>query len=96
MLWEVQYRTRPQGLRNARSLLRVFSFAYQCGHLLLDLSWYAAHRRKIIPTIPRTRPNNLSISAASKEFFHGFRLSTIFRGLSGSPYSTTAGFDLDG
>ena len=92
---EMQYRTRPKGFETL-----VVSYAYSRS-LINGVTYYSTYvgtqrTPQNYSYNPTDTPNNLSISAASKEFFHGFRVSTIFRGLSGSPYTTTAGFDLDG
>ncbi len=92
---EMQYRTRPKGMETL-----VVSYAYSRSMInsTTYYSQYVGTQRtpQNYSYNPTDTPSNLSISAASKEFFHGFKVSTIFRGLSGSPYSTTAGYDLDG
>lgn len=41
-------------------------------------------------------PHNLSVAMSSRRLPGGLRASTIFRGLSGSPFGVSAGIDLDG
>lgn len=92
---ELQYRTRPKYLDTL-----VISYAYSRSMInsTTYYSQYVGTQRtpQNYSYNPTDTPSNLSISAASKEFFHGFKMSTIFRGLSGSPYATSAGYDLDG
>ena len=92
---EMQYRTRPKYFETL-----VVSYAYSRS-LVDSVTYYSTYvGTQRTPTNyaynPTDTPNNLSISLASKPFLHGFRFSTIFRGLSGSPYATSAGIDLDG
>lgn len=92
---ELQYRTRPKFLDTA-----VISYTYS--RSIIDALTYYSQYVGTMRTPqnysynPTDTPNNLSVSLASKEFLKGFRVSTIFRGLSGSPFSTQAGIDLDG
>ena len=92
---ELQYRTRTKYLDTL-----VVSYAYSRS-LINSVTYYSTYvGTQRTPDNysynPTDTPNNLSISAASVPFFHGFRLSTIFAGLSGSPFATSAGIDLDG
>jgi hypothetical protein len=92
---EMQLRTRPKFLDTL-----VVSYAYSKSMInsVVYYSTYVGNQRTPdnYSYNPTDTPNNLSLSASSLPFFHGFRLSTIFAGLSGSPYLTSAGIDLDG
>ncbi len=92
---ELEYRTRPKYLD---TLVVSYAYSRSIVNSVTYYSQYVGTQRtpQNYSYNPTDTPSNLSISAASREFFHGFKLSTIFRGLSGSPYATTASFDLDG
>ena len=45
---------------------------------------------------PTDTPQNLSVAFSSRDLPGKFRVSTIFRGLSGNLFATSAGIDLDG
>ncbi|MCU1324279.1 MAG: Carboxypeptidase regulatory-like protein [Acidobacteriaceae bacterium] len=92
---ELQYRARPKYLETL-----VVSYAYSRSiiNAVTYYSTYVGTQRtpQNYSYNPTDTPHNLSISMASREIRGGFRISTIFRGLSGSPVATNAGIDLDG